>query len=290
MVATDEHQPGLPGIRGGPTTHGGEQGTAMTDRLGPDAAPRGTNLAYIAGLDGIRGVGMLNIMGVHAGVWLTGGGFYLLDSFFALSGFLITTLLITEWRKRRRHPAEHLLGPSGPAPAPSPVPDALGVAFIFGVLVPAGTYPGLRGDALSSLFYFANWHFILSSSNYFDQTNLTSPSDPHVVAVRGGAVLSPLALAGCRRVGHLAIITVLLGMSSAPSPRRPRWRCSSSRATPHAFTSAPTPMRSRSWSVPPSPWPGPVVATALAARVGPGNRFGRRHGVDWEAPSLGRGG
>ena len=36
-------------------------------------------------------------------------------------------------------------------------------------------YPGLRGDALSSLFYVANWHFIVEGSNYFAQTGATSP-------------------------------------------------------------------------------------------------------------------
>ena len=51
----------------------------------------------------------------------------------------------------------------------------IGVAIIYGVFVPAGTYPTLRGDALSALFYFANWHFIASGSNYFHMTGLTSP-------------------------------------------------------------------------------------------------------------------
>jgi hypothetical protein len=36
---------------------------------------------------------------VHGGVYLTAGGYFFLDSFFALSGFLITSLLIVEWRK-----------------------------------------------------------------------------------------------------------------------------------------------------------------------------------------------
>ena len=175
MVATDEGHTGLSGTGGGPTIHGGEQGIAMTDRLSPDAAPRGTNLAYIPGLDGIRGVGMLNIMGVHAGVWLTGGGFYLLDSFFALSGFLITSLLIAEWRKRGTIRLGTFWARRARRLLPALFLMLLGVAFIFGVLVPAGTYPTLRGDALSSLFYFANWHFIVSSSNYFDMTSLTSP-------------------------------------------------------------------------------------------------------------------
>ena len=49
--------------------------------------------------------------------------------------------------------------------------SALFAAFV----VPAGTYPTLRGDAFSALFYYANWHFIANGSNYFNQSALTSP-------------------------------------------------------------------------------------------------------------------
>jgi peptidoglycan/LPS O-acetylase OafA/YrhL len=118
---------------------------------------------------------MLNILGVHAGVWLTGGGFYNLDSFFALSGFLITSLLIAEWRKRGKIRLATFWARRARRLLPGLFLMLFGLAFIFGLLVPAGTYPGLRGDALGSLFYYANWHFILGSSNYFNQTSLTSP-------------------------------------------------------------------------------------------------------------------
>jgi peptidoglycan/LPS O-acetylase OafA/YrhL len=152
-----------------------DEGKSPSTRIGPDAPKRGTSLSYVPALDGIRGVGMLNIMGVHAGVWLTGGGFYLLDSFFALSGFLITSLLIAEWKQGGRIRLGRFWARRARRLLPALFLMLLGVAFIFGVLVPRGTYPGLRGDALASLFYFANWHFILASSNYFNQTGLTSP-------------------------------------------------------------------------------------------------------------------
>jgi len=54
--------------------------------------------AYFPALDGVRGIAVLVIMGYHGGVFLTNGGFYSLDTFFALSGFLITSLLVAEWR------------------------------------------------------------------------------------------------------------------------------------------------------------------------------------------------
>jgi peptidoglycan/LPS O-acetylase OafA/YrhL len=146
-----------------------------SDKPDPDSPRRGTNLAYLPALDGVRGVATLGILGVHAGVFLTGGGFYLLDSFFALSGFLITSLLIGEWGQKgtvrlrafwiRR--ARRLL--------PGLFVMLIGVSVLYAIFVPTGTYPTLRGDAIASLAYVANWHFILAGSNYFDRTGLTSP-------------------------------------------------------------------------------------------------------------------
>jgi peptidoglycan/LPS O-acetylase OafA/YrhL len=147
----------------------------MTDRSSPDAPAKGATLSYMPALDGIRGIGMLNIMGIHAGVWLTAGGFYVLDSFFALSGFLITSLLIVEWRKSGTIKLRIFWARRARRLLPGLFLMLIGVSIIYGLFVPAGTYPTLRGDALSTLFYFANWHFIASGSDYFHQTGLTSP-------------------------------------------------------------------------------------------------------------------
>ena len=51
----------------------------MPERVSPDAPVKGATLAYLPALDGMRGVAMLGIMGVHAGGYLTAGGFFLLD-------------------------------------------------------------------------------------------------------------------------------------------------------------------------------------------------------------------
>jgi peptidoglycan/LPS O-acetylase OafA/YrhL len=133
------------------------------------------DLSYVPALDGVRGVAVLAIMGYHGGVFLTSGGFYSLDAFFALSGFLITSLLVAQWqqsgsirlgrfwarRARRLLPALFVL-----------LPAVLAYATW---VAPPGMYPGLRGDSLSTLLYVANWHFIVTGSNYFAQTGATSP-------------------------------------------------------------------------------------------------------------------
>ncbi len=118
---------------------------------------------------------MLSIMGIHAGVYLTAGGFYALDGFFALSGFLITSLLIVEWQKSDSIKLTAFWARRARRLLPGLLVMLIGVAILYGLFVPAGTYPTLRGDALSTLFYFANWHFIMAGSDYFHQTDLTSP-------------------------------------------------------------------------------------------------------------------
>src|ERR1700677_3137013 len=65
-----------------------------TDANAPGGRP---TMGHIRGLDGIRALSVLAIIAFHTGLNSVPGGFYGVDAFFVLSGYLITTLLITEW-------------------------------------------------------------------------------------------------------------------------------------------------------------------------------------------------
>jgi peptidoglycan/LPS O-acetylase OafA/YrhL len=145
---------------------------AMPD---PDAPHEEPNLSYIPALDGMRAFAVLGVMAFHGGIpWLVGG--YLgVDAFFVLSGFLITSLLVNEWHRLRTIRLGAFWARRARRLLPALLLVLLFVACYAAFIVPRGTYPNLRLDSLSTLFYVANWHFILIGSSYFNQTGLPSP-------------------------------------------------------------------------------------------------------------------
>jgi peptidoglycan/LPS O-acetylase OafA/YrhL len=145
----------------------------VSPKRGQDA--RGPELNYVPALDGIRAIAVIVIMGYHGGLFLTNGGFYSLDTFFALSGFLITTLLVAEWQQSGGIRLARFWARRARRLLPALLVLVVAVVAYVAIFSAPGTYPGLRLDAFSTLFYVANWHFILIGSNYFGHTGPTSP-------------------------------------------------------------------------------------------------------------------
>lgn len=115
-------------------------------------------------LDGLRGFAVVGVLLFHnskvdllrADTWT--GGFLGVDVFFVLSGFLITTLLTVE----HAHSGRINLGAFWARRARRLFPALLvmlaGVALIARSLQPQPGLGELRGEALSALFYVANWY------------------------------------------------------------------------------------------------------------------------------------
>jgi peptidoglycan/LPS O-acetylase OafA/YrhL len=139
------------------------------------ARPSATGKERISSLDGVRAVALLIIMGYHFGVGWLGGGFFSLDIFYVLSGYLITGLLVGEYRKR----GDIKLSAFWLRRARRLLPALLIVLVAVTVMIrfaePAGLYPDFRMSALSALFYFSNWWQIAANGNYFVATGAVSP-------------------------------------------------------------------------------------------------------------------
>src|SRR4051794_26922833 len=68
--------------------------TAEQDVADPRALP------HLGGLDGLRAVAVLAVFLFHGGVGWMAGGYLAVSTFFTLSGFLITLLLLREHRRQ----------------------------------------------------------------------------------------------------------------------------------------------------------------------------------------------
>jgi peptidoglycan/LPS O-acetylase OafA/YrhL len=130
--------------------------------------PQDSRFPYLPGIDALRALAVLAVFFYHSGVGWMPGGFLGVDLFFVISGYLITSLLLREFRAGgainlgrfwlRR--AKRLLPAVG---------VMIAVTMIVAAIVEPDRVVALRGDALASLAYFANWHFIFSGQSYFEQ-------------------------------------------------------------------------------------------------------------------------
>ncbi|MGH9078548.1 MAG: acyltransferase family protein [Acidimicrobiales bacterium] len=157
-------------------------GSTRRARHGTDGTQTGNNRARagsdggrLAALDGLRAVAVLGVMAFHFGSTWLDGGFFGVDIFYVLSGFLITGLLLDEWGRSGRIRLAQFWGRRARRLLPALGLVLVAVTWYVHSVAPPGSYPGYRMDALSTLFYYSNWHQIATSTNYFVATGLVSP-------------------------------------------------------------------------------------------------------------------
>ncbi|HDD6426214.1 TPA: acetyltransferase [Staphylococcus aureus] len=122
-------------------------------------------MRYMPGLDGLRAIAVL---GYHLNKqWLT-GGFLGVDTFFVISGYLITSLLLKEYddtgiiklksfwirRLKRLLPAVIVL---------------LMVVGTATLLLKSDNIIRVKHDIIAAIFYVSNWWYIAKDVNYFEQ-------------------------------------------------------------------------------------------------------------------------
>jgi peptidoglycan/LPS O-acetylase OafA/YrhL len=133
------------------------------------------SIRRIPALDGVRAIGIILVLFLHGGFGWAGGGFFGVDVFFVLSGFLITGLLISEFRQNLHIGLKRFWGHRVRRLVPALLAMLAGVA-IYGVFfAPADTVGQLRSDAVATLLYGNNWHLISGGTGYFSDLNTPRP-------------------------------------------------------------------------------------------------------------------
>lgn len=196
------------------TVHGGRP--AALDR--PAAKPDRKHLAYAAGLDGVRALAVTAVVVFHLGATWLGGGFLGVDVFFVLSGFLITSILLTEFHDRRRIDIKNFYLRRARRLLPA-LFTMLATITLVTWLFARDELHRLRGDVIASVFYSTNWTQIFWGRSYFEQLGPPSLLQ-HLwsLAVEEQFYLIwPLLLVACLAVGRrwvvLAVPSALAALS-----------------------------------------------------------------------------
>lgn len=134
----------------------------------PSVAPWATRAkpTYHPGLDGIRGLAVVAVIVYHLNpAWLP-GGFFGVDVFFVLSGYLITGLLLAEWDRRHDLSLRSFWGRRARRLLPA-VFVLIVVVVLLARLFAPGSLHQLRWDVPAALGYVINWRLIFHHVSYF---------------------------------------------------------------------------------------------------------------------------
>ncbi|HEY0738624.1 MAG TPA: serine hydrolase [Herpetosiphonaceae bacterium] len=123
-------------------------------------------MPYLPGLDGVRALAVIAVLLYHADLPIS-GGFLGVESFFVLSGFLITSLLLAEWNQHSRIDLREFWLRRARRLLPALFVMLLGTLLIAAVLL-RGERIELGADMLAALGYVMNWRLIASGQAYFD--------------------------------------------------------------------------------------------------------------------------
>jgi peptidoglycan/LPS O-acetylase OafA/YrhL len=129
------------------------------------------------GLDGVRALAVLAVMGFHAGASELSGGFLGVDVFFVLSGFLITDLLAVQYDRIGRVDLKYFYARRARRLLPALVVMLVIVTAAATVIEPSQE-ASLRLALLAAVTYTSNWYQILHHVSYFAELGLFRSPPP----------------------------------------------------------------------------------------------------------------
>jgi peptidoglycan/LPS O-acetylase OafA/YrhL len=116
---------------------------------------------------------VLGVLLYHADVTAVPGGFLGVEVFFVLSGFLITSLLLSEWRARGRIDLRHFWLARARRLLPA-LFAVLATVSVVAVLFFRDEVAELRRALAAALTYTSNWYLIFSGQSYFQSAGRPS--------------------------------------------------------------------------------------------------------------------
>ncbi len=129
------------------------------------------NTRYLPGLDGLRAIAVIAIIIYHLNPKWLSGGFIGVDTFFVISGYLITSLLLNEFQQNGHINLLHFWEKRIKRLLPA-VLFLIASVCIYTLLFEPSIIKDVRHDAIAAIFYVSNWWYIFHHVSYFDSFKL----------------------------------------------------------------------------------------------------------------------
>jgi peptidoglycan/LPS O-acetylase OafA/YrhL len=155
--------------------HPAAEQTVLLPVVPDPAGERRPSWGYQPALDGIRAFAVASVVLFHAGVTGLDGGFLGVDTFFVLSGFLITSLLLAERRRTGRISLIRFWARRARRLMPALLMMLLVTVVAGRFLLDSDALALLRTDAYATLGYVANWRMIYRGTGYAAVNAAPSP-------------------------------------------------------------------------------------------------------------------
>ncbi|EIZ4612484.1 acetyltransferase [Staphylococcus pseudintermedius] len=126
------------------------------------------NPRYMPGLDGVRAVAVIAIIIYHLNPQWLSGGFLGVDTFFVISGYLITSLLLTEYHNTGKIELMSFWLRRVKRLIPAVLFLVMGVIVLSLIFMPMEIQK-VRADSIAAIFYVSNWWYIMQNVDYFEQ-------------------------------------------------------------------------------------------------------------------------
>ena len=130
---------------------------------------------YRPQLDGLRAVAVYLVVAFHAGIRSFSGGFVGVDVFFVLSGYLVTQLLMRDVKSSGRIDFRRFYSRRFRRLLPAAFVALIVTTAIYAAVAAPVDVSNAVGGIRSAFLYFANWHFISQSNDYFAANVNTNP-------------------------------------------------------------------------------------------------------------------
>jgi peptidoglycan/LPS O-acetylase OafA/YrhL len=181
------------------------------------------SLGYLPGLDGLRAVSVLAVLAFHH-YFIGGheqgyapGGFLGVEVFFVVSGYLITSLLLSERRKTGRVSLKRFWLRRARRLLPA-LFALLAVIILYALLFLPDSINTLKSNTVAALTYTSNWWLVISHQSYASEAGrpgLLKHLWSLAIEEQFYLLWPPLLLLGLKKLGRIRMLRTMLGVALA---------------------------------------------------------------------------